>query len=90
MKFLLMLLVLAVVLFWVFGRQGRRKGPPPAGGKSRSADTSTSQATDAHRAGPAKMLACARCGVHLPSQEALLDDTGRAFCGAEHRLAGPG
>lgn len=82
MKFLLLLVVLAVVVMWVVARQGRRKATPPL--RKATADKTSTNAA------PAKMLACARCGVHLPSTDAVFDDTGRAFCGAEHRLAGPG
>lgn len=39
--------------------------------------------------GPATMVACAHCGVHLPRPEALLDVQGRTFCGEAHRVAGP-
>jgi uncharacterized protein len=35
------------------------------------------------------MLACAHCGVHLPSADALRDAAGRAYCSDAHRLAGP-
>jgi uncharacterized protein len=83
MKFLLLVVALLVLVVWAMARQGRRKVPPAAPGP-------TAAQSKQHQGGPAKMLACARCGVHLPSQEAMFDDTGRAFCGAEHRLAGPG
>jgi uncharacterized protein len=33
-------------------------------------------------------VACAHCGVHLPSSDALLDGA-RAYCSEAHRLAGP-
>jgi len=35
------------------------------------------------------MVRCAHCGVHLPRDDALLDSTGRSFCGEAHRIAGP-
>ena len=35
------------------------------------------------------MVRCARCGLHLPVDEALTDGTGRPFCCAEHRRLGP-
>jgi uncharacterized protein len=35
------------------------------------------------------MVRCAHCGVHLPRQDAFIDDAGRLFCGAEHRHLGP-
>ena len=36
---------------------------------------------------PVQMVACAQCGVHLPTTEALIDATGRRFCTASHRDA---
>jgi uncharacterized protein len=36
------------------------------------------------------MLACARCGMHVPQAEALIDSAGRPYCGVPHRDAGPG
>lgn len=41
-------------------------------------------------AAPQAMLSCVRCGLHLPQSDAYLDDSGRAYCGAEHRRLGPG
>ncbi|MEY4754386.1 MAG: hypothetical protein RJA44_2061 [Pseudomonadota bacterium] len=40
-------------------------------------------------ASPQAMLACARCGVHLPAAEALCDVDGQPYCSAAHRDAGP-
>lgn len=37
-----------------------------------------------------KMVRCAHCGLHLPSDEALTDAAGRHYCCAEHRHLGPG
>ncbi len=34
------------------------------------------------------MVECAHCGLHLPSDDALLSGT-RVFCSEAHRLAGP-
>ncbi len=36
---------------------------------------------------PERMVACARCGVHLPESEAL-EDAGQRFCSEEHRRLG--
>jgi uncharacterized protein len=44
---------------------------------------------NARRDGPATMVACAHCGVHLPRPDAVLDVQGRTFCGEPHRVAGP-
>jgi len=73
MKFVIFVLAIALLLWLVFGRRGRRDAPPshrpPAGGAE-------------------GMVACAHCGVHLPRSEALADGA-RLFCSAAHRLAGP-
>ena len=37
--------------------------------------------------GPERMVACARCGVHLPESEAVQTE-GRHFCSEEHRRLG--
>ena len=36
-----------------------------------------------------ELVACARCGVHLPRSEARLAD-GKLFCGEEHARLGAG
>jgi uncharacterized protein len=75
MKFLLLLVVIAVAVWWVSARRPRSPGtrapaaPPPAT--------------------PATMVACAHCGLHLPQAEALADAGGRLYCSAAHRGAGP-
>jgi uncharacterized protein len=42
---------------------------------------------------PQQMVACAHCGVHLPSGDALLGPPSakgpQYFCNADHRHAGP-
>jgi uncharacterized protein len=45
--------------------------------------------TSRRGAEPAKMVACAHCGVHVPQPEAVFDAGGRPYCGEAHRLAGP-
>lgn len=37
---------------------------------------------------PERMVACARCGVHLPESESLEGDAGGRFCSEEHRRLG--
>lgn len=78
MKYLLLLLVLVVAAAWFW--RGRRRDEPGARGPA---------ARPGAGAGPADMVACAHCGVHLPQPEALFDAAGRAFCSDAHRLAGP-
>lgn len=86
MKYLLLLIVLALVLaWWSIGRRrrdGSSPGAPPASGTGRrgsARDTATAPT----------MIACAHCGVHLPQPEAMFDAAGRPFCSEAHRLAGP-
>lgn len=64
------LLALAVVLWW---KQRQRGGRPPA---PPEAPTRTPQ--------PEAMLRCAHCGVHLPASQSL-PGRGGVFCCAEHR-----
>lgn len=90
MKYLLLLVVLGVALmWWLAGRRRRtdavqrkaeaRPGAGPGGGKANAKGGG----------GPAEMVACAHCSVHLPQPEALFDAAGRPFCSEAHRLAGP-
>jgi uncharacterized protein len=72
-KLILLLVVLGVAAWLLIGRRRRRPGPPPG-----PAET-----------GPEPMLACARCGLHLPQAEALTDSRGLRYCCEAHRLAGP-
>jgi len=76
MKYLLVLLVVVIGLWALFGR-GRRQAEPPPAPRPQSP------------AVPATMLACAHCGVHLPRDDAVVDTAGLAYCGDAHRLAGP-
>ena len=76
MKFLLVLLVLVLGLWLLFGR--KRLPPPSNPGAGCSGKTPT-----------ATMVACARCGLNLPQSDAVLDDQGRSYCGQEHRDVGP-
>lgn len=84
LKFLLLIVVLAVVLGWVFTRARRdKKGPPPVPkAPPRPAQSNAPPAT-------AAMLACVHCQVHLPQDDAQFDVAGRPYCSAEHRIAGP-
>lgn len=84
LKFLLLIVVLALAAAWFFTRSRRgHKGPPPAP----KAPVRPAQG-DAPAAAPA-MLACAHCQVHLPQDEAQFDVAGKPYCSAEHRVAGP-
>jgi uncharacterized protein len=71
MKFLLLILVVLAAV-WLL-RGARRRVEPPA---EPSAPPSP--------ASPQQIVACAQCGVHLPSGEAL-PGRGGVFCGEAHR-----
>ena len=77
MKFLLLLVVLGVAV-WVIGVRRRGSSAPPPSPRHPAGD-------GPHEA----MLACARCGLHLPQTEVLIDAAGRAYCSEAHRAAGP-
>lgn len=77
MKFLLIVVVVAVALWMVL--RTRRK-PDAKSGETASNNT---------RAEPAAMIACAHCGVHLPREEALADPSELRYCSEAHRALGP-
>ena len=70
MKYLVLLIVLAVVV----GR--RRSRRPPASGPEKAAPRAPVL--------PQDMVACSHCGVHVPRAEALMLGQ-HAYCCAEHR-----
>jgi uncharacterized protein len=78
MKFLLIVLVVGVLLWLLFGR---RRGPPPDSGAKKNGAKGD--------AAPQAMIACAHCGVHLPRGDALPGADDRWFCSEAHRIAGP-
>jgi uncharacterized protein len=73
-KYLLVIVVVGVVLWLMFGVRRRSDGVKRRG---------------AGPARPVEMIACAHCGVHLPRADALPDARGRNYCGEAHRIAGP-
>lgn len=76
MKFLLLVLVIAVAyMFWRNGRIARNAAPP-------------SQARPP--APPQDMVSCAHCAVHLPRADAVAGTGGALYCSPEHRLLGDG
>jgi uncharacterized protein len=76
---LLILVVLVAIVAWMVmsRRRPKREVPPPKQPQRGAADA------------PARMLACAHCGVHLPLSESVSDADGRSYCTEAHRLAGP-
>ncbi len=72
MKFLLLFFIF-MVLLWQW-RQARSPKVRQAARKSSPA------------AAPASMVACAHCGLHLPTDEALPGRQG-SYCSAAHRQA---
>jgi uncharacterized protein len=80
MKFILLMVVVGVVL-WMISSRSRKGGPPVSPPVSPPARKP---------AVPSPMLACARCGMHVPQAEALTDSAGLPYCSVPHRDAGPG
>jgi uncharacterized protein len=60
MKYLIVVLVVAVVLWLLLRSKGERPAARAAPGKAL----------------PEAMLQCSHCGIHLPRAEALLDERG--------------
>ena len=74
MSKLILLLVLGFLAYLVF--KGFQRA---ASRRERSADSPPTSE---------RMVACARCGVHLPESESLEGDAGGRFCSEEHRRLG--
>lgn len=67
MKYLVLLVVLALgYAWWRSQRNGTQQRPPPA--------------VHPGPATPQDMVACSRCGVHLPRSEALTHGPGQSYC----------
>lgn len=78
MKYLLVLVVVAIGL-WMLNKRLRGPAPrarPPGSAHSRAAR------------GPAAMVECAHCGLHLPAADAVREGA-HAYCGEAHRRLGP-
>lgn len=73
------------LLGWVLWRSTRK----PTRGAAPERGVQLHHPAPATTTAPQAMLACARCGVHLPSGEALTDAEGQSYCCAAHRDAGP-
>ena len=81
MKLLVVLLAL-LLLVWLLVGSSRRRSTRQA---RRDPDAASAPASAAQVEG---MVACAHCGVHLPSSLALTG-RGQPYCSAAHRDAGP-
>ena len=75
MKYLLVIIVVVLGAWLLFGRERRLPKPPSARKTAKD--------------GAAQMVECAHCGLHLPKSEALVDAAERPYCGEPHRVAGP-
>lgn len=75
MKYLVVLVVVGLGLWLLFGRVARRGSVGPG--------RPTRPTVDAEA-----MVACAHCGVHLPRGDAVADGA-LAYCSEAHRIAGP-
>jgi uncharacterized protein len=78
MKLLVILLVLMLLVWLLFG-SARRRGL--GAWRDRAAAPGPGPTAE-------DMVACAHCGVHLPASLALRAD-GRSYCSDAHREAGP-
>lgn len=77
-------LLLALVVIWLFYSPAlRRKRQPPKPNNPMNKPTAPPGAE------ASTMARCAHCGLHLPSDEAVLDSQGRSYCSNAHRQAGP-
>lgn len=78
---LLIWLLLAGVVWWMWRTRSRL--PPPA--------RPTPRNTPAEPSSPrlTTMARCAHCGLHLPAPDAVQDAQGRAYCTPAHRDQGP-
>ncbi len=88
MKYLLVLLVVAVGA-WIFVSRRRGPGGKPPLSKSPPQPEPADSQDGKPKALPANIIACVHCGLHLPQAEAQVDAVGQFFCSEAHRLAGP-
>jgi len=75
MKYLILLILLALVFFLLGVKRARPTARKPE-----------PDAKPARPAEPRQMLSCAQCGLHMPADEAL-PGLGGSFCSAAHRKA---
>lgn len=84
MKYLLVLAVVGIAFYlW---RQNRRA---EADDEQAAQQARAQAAAQAARRGPAPMVRCRHCGVHLPESDAVRGQLG-PYCGTEHRRLAEG
>ena len=72
MKYLLWLILAAVIVLWLLhNKKSRIKSASPPRQAEHGAEA---------------ILQCASCGVHIPKSEAVSTTDGVVFCSEEHRL----
>lgn len=82
MKYLVVLVVVAVVVWMLTARaRGGRSATPPE-------SKAPSKPRKGAVAPPLQMVVCAHCGLHLPEADALLAGE-RHYCCEAHRALGP-
>lgn len=78
-KFLLVLVVVGVGLWMLVSRLRKGAGPAEDAGGTLAKPP----------VGPVEMVACAHCGLHLASGDAVAEGA-RLYCSDAHRRLGPG
>lgn len=86
---MLKFLLLAALVLWLLYSPGVRKLMRGLRSDEPAGNTPPSTKQEPAQKQPVAMVPCARCGVHLPSSEALVDDADQPFCSEAHRRAGP-
>lgn len=77
MKYFIWALLIYVAWRWYTGSRQVQSDQSPADARQ------AGQSPDS----PETMVQCARCGIHLPASEALIETSGAVFCSEEHRAA---
>jgi uncharacterized protein len=85
-RLLILVLIVVGVMWWLFGR---KRSDRDASDRPAARPAAPPPAAPGKPAPVPRIVACAHCGVHLPSQETVVDEAGQVYCGEAHRLAGP-
>lgn len=85
---MLKFLLLAAVVLWLLYSPGVRRLLRGLGSDDAPVNASPDRGSAPTPARPLEMVPCAHCGVHLPANDALVNDAGRPFCSEAHRRAG--